>query len=303
MSKHYTNSTVVGLAVLMLTIAACGPTVARSAAAPERHATGILVMAHGGSSDWNAAVDDAVRPLRAAAATSVALGMADPATLQAAIDTIGPSVEHVVVVRLFTSGTSFMQRTEFLFGLSSDTPRFSMPGDPEPLTPVKHHASVALNPEGLVDAPVIGEILRDRAAAMSTHPPDESVLIIAHGLGDNDANDAFLDKLDGLAAPTRQLGFHSVKTATLREDWQDERKAAERRIRSFVRTETAAGRRMIVIPFRVHGFGPYAEVLEGLDYVASEHGLLPDARITQWIARQANAVARAQGWADPYPIP
>jgi sirohydrochlorin cobaltochelatase len=46
------------------------------------------------------------------------------------------------------------------------------------------------------------------------------------------------------------------------------------------------GRRTIVIPFRLFGFGPYAEVLEGQEYVADKRGLLPHENVTRWISRQ-----------------
>jgi hypothetical protein len=62
---------------------------------------------------------------------------------------------------------------------------------------------------------------------------------------------------------------------TLREDWPDKRQAAEVRIRGFVERADREGGRAIVIPFRVQGFGPYTEVLNGLDYVSDGRGLVP----------------------------
>jgi hypothetical protein len=37
---------------------------------------------------------------------------------------------------------------------------------------------------------------------------------------------------------------------------------------------------------RIQGFGPYARVLEGLDYVADRTGLLPHRIVTEWIEEQ-----------------
>jgi hypothetical protein len=164
-------------------------------------------------------------------------------------------------------------------------------------------ARVVIHGDGLVDAPAMGDILRDRAAALSVNTPDESVLILAHGLGDHDANEAFSHKWEELATATRRLGCHSVRVATLREEWAAEREVAETELRDFLGAERNAGRRTIVVPFRVYGFGPYAAVLDGLEYEADRQGLLPDPRVTEWILLQANATARANGWPIPYPEP
>lgn len=52
----------------------------------------------------------------------------------------------------------------------------------------------------------------------------------------------------------------------------------------------ADGGSAIVIPFRPQGFGPYADVLEGLDYVSDGDGLLPRENITHWIREQIEAL-------------
>ena len=55
---------------------------------------------------------------------------------------------------------------------------------------------------------------------------------------------------------------------------------------------------VVVLPYRVFGFGPYADVLEGLDYAATD-GLLPHPLITDWIARRTTAGLCAAGLASP----
>ena len=81
------------------------------------------------------------------------------------------------------------------------------------------------------------------------------------------------------------MPFRTVRVETLCEDWPEKRKDAEQRIRSYVEHASQTGR-AIVIPFRVQGFGPYAEVLQGLDYASDGRGLVPDAGVTQWIEHQ-----------------
>jgi hypothetical protein len=64
-----------------------------------------------------------------------------------------------------------------------------------------------------------------------------------------------------------------------------------RRIRGFVTRASQDGGRAIVIPFRVQGFGPYADVLQGLDYAADQQGLIPHPEVTLWIAHEIDALA------------
>jgi len=96
-----------------------------------------------------------------------------------------------------------------------------------------------------------------------------------------------MDDMDAMADSVRSLApFHSVTVTTLREDWTGKREAAEAVIHAFMEEEAAAGRDVLVIPFRLRGFGPYAEVLEGYEYRADHNGFLPDERITDWIRNE-----------------
>jgi sirohydrochlorin ferrochelatase len=257
---------------------------------------GILVMAHGGEPEWNKAVQEAVRPIRRRTAVTVAFGMAERDALQAAVDSLERSgMSRVAVVRLFISGSSFRHRTEYLLGLRDDPPT-AQAGEPT-LPPIRHTAEFAISDEGLVDAEWVGTVLAERAQRLSNDPASESVLILAHGMFSEPANDLLWVKIDRHSEQLRQAGFHAVRVETLREDWPAKREPAEQRIRAFAQDETNAGRRVIVIPFRLFGFGHYDEVLKDLSYVADGTGLLPDQRVTAWIEEQAASTAAAAGWA------
>ncbi|MCW5832133.1 MAG: hypothetical protein KIS78_06760 [Labilithrix sp.] len=162
-------------------------------------------------------------------------------------------------------------------------------------------ASFALTTEGLADAQEIGAVLADRASALSKTPAREDVLILAHGPGDDAENERWLTKLDALAGAVRaRAPFRRVQVETLREDWPEKRVAAEKRIRAFVERASQEDGKAIVIPFRVQGFGPYAEVLQGLDYVADRKGLIPHAAVSTWIERQ---IAALESGAFRAPLP
>ncbi len=308
----------IALAVLIL---------ASPAMTSERTQPGILVMAHGGDTDWNRAVEAAVEPLRRFCPTRIAYGMADRDSLQEGLDALWQQgAGRVAVVRLFVSADSFKDQTEYFLGLRSQPPPFFLlhPGHrpgmplvekPQPgapnypvlvssrdrqIPPVKTAVRVSLNREGLYDSSLIAAIVVERVLDLSLDAGRESVLILAHGEGDDRLNDRWRKGLQRVALKVRQSRpFRRVEVETLREDWQSKRIVAEERIRNFIRQQKAQGSRVIVVPFRVYGFGPYAEVLKGLDYVSDQKGLLPHPGVTEWLQQQAIDCFVREGWTNP----
>lgn len=265
---------------------------------------GVLVMAHGGSDEWNGVVETAVAPLARELPAVLALGMADPSTLVPALDSLRTmGVTRVAVVRLFVSGRSFLDRTRHLLGISPERPGASgrlggggHGGDTG--TPIDHGLAIATHEDGLVDSPEVRRILTERVERLSSVPGAESVLLLAHGMENEQENDQLLRTMGEIGTEIQSLGFRSVFSATLREDWAEKRAEAEMLIRDFVRQEAAAGTRVIVVPVRLTGFGPYAGVLAGLDYDAAE-GLLPHAEMSGWLRRTASRVICDAGWDAP----
>jgi sirohydrochlorin cobaltochelatase len=311
----------VAAALAMVVAAACAS--AAQSGPPHRESFGVLVMAHGGSPEWNQAVLDAVAPLRERYRIEVAFGMADAATIQDGLRALeARGIRNIGVLRLFVSGESWYERTEQILGLREGAPagsaalrprqeaRDAADGD----SGHQHHhhdhhqaaffrvqteARFALSTQGLAEAPEMGLVLADRARRLSRAPKEEEVLVLAHGPADDEENERWHAGIKARAAEIRRaLPFPVVQVETLREDWPEKRAVAEQRIRALVTAASNRGRRAIVIPFRVQGFGPYAEVLDGLEYVADGRGLLPDARVTEWLSRQAAAL-RAGPWRAP----
>jgi hypothetical protein len=260
-----------------------------------------MVMAHGGAPEWNATVQDAVAPLRSSTPVVVAFGMAERDSLQRAVwELEAQGVTQIAVVRLFVSAASFRHRTEYLLGLRPDPPP-SRDASEDGAAPIERAASIVINEHGLSQSPRMGVVLAARVAALSSSPRQESVLILAHGMGDDSTNDMLVSDIDRLADQVRALGpFRAVRVETLREDWDEKRPDAERRIRGFVEAGSRDGGRVIVVPFRVSGFGPYHDVLEGLDYVADGVGLLPHPEVSAWLEEQAAGSFRRAGWSDPF---
>jgi hypothetical protein len=261
-------------------------------------------MAHGGTPEWNASIQAAVAPLAERVPTAVAFGMADPATLAAGLDSLrSEGVARVAVVRMYVSGRSFREQTDYFLGLSTEAPgRFVLMGhgghaptdDPRP---IEHGLEVATHDDGLMQSPEAARIVRERFATMSVDPASESVLLLAHGMGADGENAEVVSAMEAIMAGIPEP-WAASRVATLREDWAEPRAEAEDEIRSFVAREAEVGRRVLVVPMRLSGFGPYADVLAGLDYRAGE-GLLPHGQIGGWVEATATRIVCAEGWPNP----
>lgn len=260
---------------------------------------GVLVMAHGGTPEWNASIRGSVAGLAARFPTAVAFGMADPATLAAGLAELADrGVERVAVVRMFLSGDSFLHQTEFLLGMRSDAPRWFVShhgaGSDAP-DPIAHGLDVVTHRDGIADSPRVGSILRDRLLEISRAPASESVLVLAHGVGDDAENGRLLARMREAVEGMTIERHRTVRVATLREDWADKRADSEREIRAFVEEQHHAGAEVVVLPFRLFGAGPYAKVLEGLEHTLGR-GLAPHPEIDRWVEETAVGLMRASGW-------
>lgn len=273
------------------------------AAAPDFDAQGIgvLVMAHGGGETWDGAVREAAADLDAELPTEVAFGMANRVTLSQGLERLrARGADRVAVVRLFLSGSSFREQTYYYLGVSDAAPtRFLLMGpgssDVDAREPIEHGLEISTHEDGLLTSAHAQSILADRARALSHDPSAESVLFIAHGMGDDAENQRVLDAMAVASASLRGERFARVGATALREDWPEARAIAEEEIRSFVDEENRVGRDVLVVPARLFGFGPYASVLGEREYREGA-GLLPHPAITTWIRDTAAAVTCAAGW-------
>ena len=290
----------VSICAAALGLASCAAApVAENPVAGEEFNYGVMVMAHGGSAEWNAHLAAAVEPLQRNYPVEMALGMADAGSIEDAIRRLeSRGVNHVGVVRVFVSGESWYDRTLQILGVRNGAPprpdqerleeiraNMRMPmGFWKVDTDLAFHVSV----DGLADAAEIDEVITSRIRGLSSDPEYEVAVVIAHGPGDDAENQRWLEKI---AQRTRgageQLGLREMRVFTLREDWPEKRREAEQEIRAYIEQANTQGLTPIVVPFRLQGFGPYERVLEELDYRADGLGLLPHSNVALWVSRQA----------------
>lgn len=263
---------------------------------------GVLVMAHGGSSDWNTAVEESLDVLRKRYPVEIAFGMADAGSLESAVRRLeAKGVAHVGVVRMFISGESWYERTLQILGELEGAPAKNQsnhsslnPRMPMGFWQIETDLVFHVSKEGLADAEEMDEVLLSRVSKLSSDPASEVVAVIAHGPADDSENNRWLAKIsERTNLLKRDLGVKDIEVFTLREDWEEKRAGAEELIRSYIQQANDAGLHPIVVPYRVQGFGPYATVLEGLDYSADHLGLVPHDNIALWIKNQVDEVLTA----------
>jgi sirohydrochlorin ferrochelatase len=280
---------------------------------------GILLLAHGGSPEWNGRVTELAAHVDRTRPTEVAFGMATRANIQAAIDRlVARGATEIVAVPLFISSwSSVITSTEYLLGLRAEAPAAlaafakmnhappaatatsgSVPGAHEShamaedgTSPVKSPVPVRMTP-ALNDHPIVADILASRARSISRNQPEEAVVIVAHGPTGDDENRQWLADMASLAARVGSTEkFASVDYLTLRDDApKPVRDQASAELRELVSKRIGTGQHVLIVPLLV-SFGGIErglrERLEGLAYTMASAGLMPDGRLVDWVLAMA----------------
>jgi sirohydrochlorin ferrochelatase len=273
--------------------------------------TGILLLAHGGSKTWNAEVMKIASAVDKEAPVEVAFGMASRRTLQEGIDKLqGRGVTRIVAVPLFISShSSVITSTEYLLGQRKEAPadlaifakmdhshgmggassHDGTDGTAPVKSPIPLRMTSALDGDSLV-----ADILLARAASISKDPANEVVILVAHGPTPDDDNLKWLVNMKILAEfmkPKSQ--YKRIEYLTVRDDAPDSIRAeAASDLRALVEGAKRDSKKVLIVPLLLSYGGIEEGIrkrLEGLDYTISQHGLLPDERLVQWVK---NSVVR-----------
>jgi len=281
-------------------------------AAPAPAPYGILLLAHGGDASWNGEIAKLRASVDSKVPTETALGMADVASLQAAVDRLEKrGVSRVVAVPLFVQTRSeVLDQTRYALRLS-DKPSASLKAAYERMASAhaghKGHAAASAHhghsmefstkqvtsrepivmAAALDDSPLVGSILTARAKGLSKDPPKESLVLVAHGPVDDAAMPAWLDSTAALCAMIKG-GFRDCSFGLLRDDASPEiRAAAVAELRGKVARAKGAA---IVLPVLIARGGierKIARDLSGLDYAWDGKTLMPDAGFDAWVLERA----------------
>lgn len=254
---------------------------------------GVIVHAHGADFHWNERMRAAAAPLAEDYLVEYAFSMGDPVTLQRAVERlVARGAQGVVIVRVFSMANSFLPGIERFIGTGYENckaPEQGMHmhhGTPAPrlLTTVP-----VVTTGGLQDNPLFAAALLDRARQLSKQPTRETVILVAHGKGDDVQNAAWLELLASLRKQMLAKGgdmFRAIEIGTWREDWPDKRTAAVAHIRDLIAQAQQDGGRAVVIPTRTNAQGPARELIPDMDYALGE-GFAPHPLFVEWLREQA----------------
>lgn len=275
---------------------------------------GILLLAHGGDPAWNAEIEKLRAAVSSTVPAALALGMADPDTLQAGVDALQKEhVSAIVVVPLFVNSNSeVMEQTRYALGLS-DKPSEVMRAAAErmkdmPMPPgmAHHHMNmfslkrverrprVRLVLAPALDAdPFVSRVLLERAKALSRDPSKETVILVAHGPVDDGAVGSWNKDLSIHARTILQGGFRAAQWALLRDDAAPAvRAAAVAELRAKVEAADKDGGRALVVPVLIARGGIEDKIprdLKGLEFAWSGDALLPHAGFDRWLLDRAES--------------
>ncbi len=278
---------------------------------------GVVALTHGADWFWNQAIEQALAPTAARHRLAFAFSMADPPTVERAVRKLErDGAQAVVVVRAFGMADSFRGEVERMLGgdVESEAQPHPQPGHAmagmagmEGMD-MGHHGGadgmIAAPPRirsalpmvtvgGVDDDPLFARALLENARSVSRDPGRETVILMAHGQGEDAANQRWLDLLASLAGQMRTLGgdrFRAIRYATWREDWPDRNKVAVAQVRAMVEEAGRDGGRALIVPARINGRGAADRYLAGLDFGWGQ-GFVQTAYFAQWFEQE---IARGQ---------
>ena len=151
---------------------------------------GLLLMAHGGTEEWNEAVLQATSEVSTKYPVEVAFGMADAGSLERSVRRLEKlGVKDVGVVRMFVSGESWYERTQQILGTIEGAPQKDTNENPTStfmpmgFWKIETDINFHISEDGLADATEMDEVIVSRIRGLSQDPAREVAIIIAHGTG------------------------------------------------------------------------------------------------------------------------
>lgn len=245
---------------------------------------GVLILNHGVGEESDRAFREAVDPVARRQPTAIAFGMAMTTSeaLQQAVDDLNATgVRTIVAVDPESSAhKSLYRQWGYILGLRPRAAYVAVP-------PVKSKAKLLLA-EPMNHDPLIAGILLDHARAISTDPPKEAVIIIAHGPEDNEDNPPDLAEVQLLADWVQKKSrFASVQALNIQDDAPPPVRAANvKAFRGLVTDAQARGLQVLVVPYVINTKGLQPKLqkdLEGLSFRFQDQGISGHPNFLKWM--------------------
>ena len=262
---------------------------------------GVVVHAHGADFHWNETMRQAAAPLAEDYLVDYAFSMGGAPELRRAVNRLEQrGARAVVVVRVFSMSNSFVGGIEHLIGADYESCRSgNVAGHGHGGTPSRLLSALpVVTVGGLEDDPLFAQALLERARVLSEDPGRETVILVAHGKGDDDGNEQWLGLLESIRRQMNEAGgeaFRAIEVGTWREDWPDKRDKAVGEIRGFIEQANVGQGSAIVIPARTTGQGPARELIADLPFDLGE-GFAPHPLFVTWLEKQVDSGREAIGY-------
>ncbi|MFZ5875596.1 MAG: sirohydrochlorin chelatase [Nitrospirota bacterium] len=271
-----------------------------------RDQIGVVIMPHGSTQPYNDVVEATIAPLRSRYRIEMAYGMADSFTIQQAVSRLeAQGVRRIAFIRLYALADHMKPASDYILGLSDAPSDAGHAHGDHGAPPAQVRSAALFSTYGGYeeDHRAIAEILHERIQSVSTDPAKETVILVAHGSGGDDANAAWLQTMNDHVTHLKKLTkkpFRAIKVATVREDWPEKRAKAVADLKEVI-AEGNRGGRVLVIANRLYGGGPYARLLDGATYVMNDQGFAPHPNLTRWLETgiERTITALSAGTSEP----
>jgi sirohydrochlorin ferrochelatase len=256
---------------------------------------GTIIVAHGGSPEWNAPVVELAKSVQTGGPVEVSFLMGAGAPTNRFQDAVArlerAGVSEIVVVPLLVSSHSgHYDQIRWLAGDSvglSETMHhhLHMAGIDRPKPSLRIRVTKAI--DGSAD---IARVIAERATALAATPKERALLIVGHGPNSAEDNAAWMENLRMIADSVRRwTGFADVKVGLVRDDAPPPVRAeAVRHVRDLIDLQARlTGKDVIVVPMLISKGAVSRDKipadLAGLPHVYGKETIVPHPAVARWV--------------------
>lgn len=265
---------------------------------------GTIVVAHGGSAEWNAHVRDVARQVNTGGPVAVSFLMG-PEAATTRFQDVARTLERsgvaaiVVVPLLVSSHSEHYQQVRFLAGLtdSIDHALHAHMGHGG-LEPVKLEVPIRVA-RALDDSPILAEILSARALALATAPSRQALFLVGHCPNGAEDYAHWMTNLRAVAGRIRgRTPFADVRVDLVRDDAPAHVRAeAVRRVRELIELQYRITRDTVVVVPVLLSRGrvsreTFMKDLSALPVAYSGDPLLPHPGLARWVEQRVHESRR-----------
>src|SRR5690606_19302441 len=250
-----------------------------------RNEIGVILIPHGSDYNWNETMRQSLAPISEEYVTEDAYSMVDPYVVERAVRKLEDrGMKAAIVLRIFSLESSFRDAAEYVLGLREEAPTGGHMGTPERI-----ESHLLFHTLGGIEAhPRFAAALIDRIHEISADPANETVILLAHGTGDDAENEHWMRNLQTIADYIRDNDpneYRDILYHTWREDWPDKRAKTIPEIRAMIEGAHEQGGTPLVIPVRTTGQGPARDLVPDLDFKEGT-GFAPHPEFVAWAREQ-----------------